>query len=103
MLRAGEFLRQRRVTDFAGVEIRHGHAHPVLDFAFAEILQVRPPLAMLLEVFGYMFGKKDVPGIAAVHHPLGDVNSTAGQVRPVVYIGDFVHRTAVNAHAQTEV
>jgi hypothetical protein len=74
----------------------------VLDFAFAKILQVRPPLAVLLEVLGYTFGKKDVPGIATIHYPLGDVDSAAGQVGPVVNIGDFVYWAAVNPHPQTE-
>jgi hypothetical protein len=33
----------------------------VLDFAFAQILQVRPTLAVLLEVLGYTLRKKDCP------------------------------------------
>ena len=77
--------------------------HPVLDFAFAKILQVRSPLAVLLEVLSHTLGKKDVPGIATIHHALRDVDSAARQVRSVVYIDDFVHRAAVNAHPQTEI
>ena len=53
----------------------------------------------MFQVIRYMFGKKNVPGIAAIHHSLRHVDASAGDVRLFVYIGDFVHRAAVNAHA----
>ena len=68
-------------------------------FAFAEIMQIRLPLVVLLEIFCGMFRNEDVTGIAAIHDALGDVDPGAGNVRLLVQIGDFVNRTTVDAHA----
>jgi hypothetical protein len=38
-----------------------------------------------------------VPGIAAIHHPLGHVNSRTGEVGPLIHIGDLVNRAAVDS------
>ena len=46
-----------------------------------------------------MFGEQNVSGIAAIHHPLRDVDSGAGDIGLLVHIGDFADRTAVNSHA----
>jgi hypothetical protein len=45
-----------------------------------------------------MRGQKDMPGIAAIQHPLGQINSRASYVRFVVDIGDPINRAAVNPH-----
>ena len=45
-----------------------------------------------------MLRKQDVPGIAAIHHPLRDVDASAGNVGLFVQISDFIDRAAVNAH-----
>jgi len=55
------------------------------------------------QVFGHAFRKQDVTAVAAIHHPLRDVDSTASQVRSIVYIGHFVYWPTVDAHAQAEV
>ncbi|MEO7168360.1 MAG: hypothetical protein ABI016_15175 [Chthoniobacterales bacterium] len=47
-----------------------------------------------------MLRKQDVPGVAAVHHSLRDVDSGAGHVDPLVRVGDLVDRSAVNSHPQ---
>jgi len=39
-----------------------------------------------------------MPGIAAIQHPLGHINSGAGYVGFVVDIGDPINRAAVNPH-----
>ena len=39
-----------------------------------------------------------MPGIAAVHHPLRDVDTGSGDVLPLIHIGDVMDRAAVNAH-----
>jgi hypothetical protein len=44
-----------------------------------------------------------VPVIAAVHYPLGNVNSGAGYVGLVVHVGHLVNRPAVNAHPNVKV
>jgi hypothetical protein len=55
-------------------------ADPVFYFDFAKIIQKRTPLRVMFQVVGDAFGNKDVPGIAAIHHPLGDVDASPGNV-----------------------
>ena len=93
-----ELFRQLRIADFVGVEIHHADAHAVLHFAFAEIVQMRPPLRVLFQVFGHMLGEQNVSGIATIHHPLRDVDARAGDVGLLVQVSDFVNRAAVNSH-----
>ena len=68
-------------------------------FTFAEIVQVRPPLPILLQIFRDMPGEKNVARITAIHDPLGDVDAGAGNVGLFVQIRDFIDRPAVNSHA----
>ena len=45
---------------------------------------------------------KDMPGIAAIHHPLGDVEVPApAMLALLVQVGDFADRPAVHAHADS--
>ena len=57
-------------------------------------------MTVLREVLGDSLRKKNVPGIAAIHHPLRDIDSSAGNVGLIVHIGDAIDRPAVNSHAQ---
>ena len=41
-------------------------------------------------------------GIAAIHHPLSDVDSGSGNVRLLVEIGHLVDRTAVDSHSDAK-
>ncbi|HEX8077649.1 MAG TPA: hypothetical protein VF511_07530 [Chthoniobacterales bacterium] len=43
-----------------------------------------------------------MPGVAAIHHPLRDVDAAAREISPVVDVDDFADRSAMNAHAQPE-
>ena len=52
----------------------------MLHFARTEIVQQRSPLLVFFEIFGDMLGEEDVPGIAAIHHPLRHVDSRTGQL-----------------------
>ena len=63
---------------------------------------MRLPARIVFKVFRDMTGKKNVTGIAAIHHALRDVNSRAGNIGLLVQIADFIHRTAVNAHTHTQ-
>jgi len=54
-------------------EIDNVEAHAVFDFAFAEVVQVRLPMSILIQIFGDTLGKQDVSRITAVHHPLRQV------------------------------
>ena len=50
-------------------------------------MQKRTPLRVVLQVVGDTFGNKDVSGIAAIHHPLRDVDAGAGDIGLLVQIG----------------
>jgi hypothetical protein len=41
-------------------------------------------------------------GITAIHHPLRHVDSYAGDIAPIVHIGDFIYRPAIDAHSKME-
>ena len=45
-----------------------------------------------------MMGEKNVPGVATIHHSLGQVDARAGHVRPFVHVHHTTDRSAVNAH-----
>ena len=69
---------------------------------FAQIVQVRLPMPGLLEIFGDMFRKQNVPGIAAIHYALRDVDAGASDIRALVDVDHAAYRTAVYAHAQPQ-
>ena len=46
------------------------------------------PPPILFKIVGHMFGKKNVAGIAAIHHPLRDVDARAGDVACSFSIAD---------------
>jgi hypothetical protein len=49
-----------------------------------------------------MFRQKDVPGIAAIHHSLGNIDPGTGYVRFLINIRDSVNGTAMNSHPQLD-
>ena len=98
LLTASKLFGQLRIADFIGVEVARCDPDPMLHFAFAQIVQTRPPSAVLSQIFRHMFGEEDVPGITAIHHPLRHVDPGAGDVAALVHIDHFVDRAAVNAH-----
>jgi hypothetical protein len=97
-----EFCRQLRITKLIRVEIADIQTDAMFYLARAKVVQERPPLLMLFQVFGDMLGHEDVPGIAAIHHPLGHIDSGAGDVGPLIHIGDLIHWAAVNTHAKPD-
>src|SRR6059058_2372833 len=65
-------------------------------------MQVRPPVAVLGQVVGHMPGQKNVSRIAAIHYPLGNIDSRSRYVGFVINIPDPVDRTAVHSHPQPD-
>src|SRR5260370_37197014 len=59
---------------------------------------MRTPPWVLAQVLGQMLGKQNVTAIAAIHHPLRDVDPGAGNIRLLVQVTDFIDGAAVNAH-----
>ena len=74
----------------------------MLYFAVAEIVQVRSPLSVLLQIFRDTLGGENVPGITAIHHSLCHVNASSGDIRLIVNVRDPAYRPAVDAHAYLE-
>src|SRR5436190_2108063 len=73
----------------------------MLHFAFAEIMQERPPMFVSFEIFGDVSGEEDVAGVAAVHHPLRHIQTGTGQVRLAVYIDHAADWAAVHSHPKS--
>ena len=65
-------------------------------------MKKRSPARIVLQIFRNMFGEKNVTGIAAIHHPLGDVDSRSSDVGLFVEVGNFVDRPAVNSHSNAK-
>src|SRR6478672_2041736 len=49
-----------------------------------------------------MFGEENVTGVSALHHPVRDVQSGAGEIGAIGYIDDATGRPAVDAHTDLQ-
>src|SRR6476469_3916281 len=67
-----------------------------------KVVQIRFPFVILREIIGYSPREKNVSGVAAIHHPLRHVNAYSSNVTLIIYIGDLIHRAAVNSHPQLQ-
>src|SRR5437667_12225807 len=67
-------------------------------FARTEIVQERSPVLVFFEILSNMLRKQNVPGVATIHHPFGDVDSSAREIGPFVYIHNPANGTAVDSH-----
>ena len=74
------------IANVIGVKVHHGNDDAVFYFAFAQLVQVRLPTPIFSKVFGDALWKKDVSGVAAIHHPLRDVDAGPGDMN-LIYIG----------------
>ena len=91
-----------RVAQFLSVEIDDVDTHIMLHFAFAQVVQMGTPLAILFKIVGHMLGEKNVSGVSAIHHSLRQVDSSARYIRTVVHVGNTAHRSAVDSHAHPQ-
>ena len=82
------------------MEIDYMDALAVFHRALAQVMQLRLPLPVVLQIVGYMSGEKNVSRISAIHHPLGDINSSAGDICSIVNVSNLVHRSTVNTHPE---
>jgi hypothetical protein len=74
----------------------------MLHHTFAQIVQIRLPLPGLGEIFRHAFGKKNVPGIGAIHDSLSQINSGARDVRSLINISYLTDGTTMNAHTKLD-
>src|SRR5207248_1558237 len=47
-----------------------------------------------------MFGKEDVPGIAAIHYPLRHINPRTSYAGLIIHVDNPAHGTTVHTHSQ---
>src|SRR5438067_13682402 len=57
----------------------------------------------MLEILRGVFRKQNVTSVAEIHHPLGEVDTSASNVRPLIQVSCPAHRTTVNTHAYLKV
>ena len=74
----------------------------MLYLALSQIVQMRLPMFVLLQIFSDMFRQQDVSRIPAIHHALRHVDPRAGDIRPLVHIDHTADGAAVHAHSQLE-
>ena len=74
----------------------------MLHFAFAQVVQMGTPLTILFKVVRHMLGQKNVPGVPAIHHSLGQVDSRSRYIGAIIHIGNPADRTAVDSHAHPQ-
>src|SRR5437899_7056093 len=74
----------------------------VFDLGLTKVMQMPLPVAELFQVLRDVLGQQDVASIATIHHPLGNINSGAGNVGPTAYIHDAADRATMHTHAQFE-
>src|SRR5206468_7450230 len=97
-----EFVRKMWIAEIVFVEINQVEPQPVLHLTLAEIVQVRLPLPVLGQIFRYMPGQKNMPGLAAIHAALRHLHPRSLDVRLVVNIDDLIHWAAVYSHPQPD-
>src|SRR4029453_5263505 len=83
-----ELLRDLWIAEVLFVKVKQVQAQAVLHLALAQIVQVRLPGGVVRQIFRYMPGQKNMPCIATIQHPLGDVDPSSSKVCLVVHIGD---------------
>src|SRR5437667_8021479 len=71
-------------------------------FARTEIVQERSPVLVFFEILSNMLRKQNVPGVSTIHHPFGDVDSSAREIGPFVYIHNPAHWSAVDSHPKAQ-
>src|SRR5205823_11104010 len=64
-----------RVTQLLRVKIDQRNNFAVFDLAFANLMQIRPPASVMLEIVCHAPREKNMSGISAIHHSLRDVNA----------------------------
>ena len=67
-------------------------------FERADIMQERSPTFVFGQVLSHMTGKKNVPCVAAIHHPFCHVDSSAREIGPFIYVDHAANWPAVDSH-----
>src|SRR5437763_16797455 len=92
-----EFVRKMWIAEIVFVEINQVQPQPVLHLTLAQIVQIRLPVPVVGQIFRYMPGQKNMPGIATIHDALRHVDPRSRDVRLVSDIGALIHWAAVRS------
>src|SRR5437667_4221020 len=95
-------MRQLRIAELIVIEVHDRDAHAMLHFARTKIVQERSPLLVFFQIFGEVYGEKNVSGVATIHHPLPNVEASASDIRPFVYIQNPADGPAVDSHPKLQ-
>src|SRR6516162_10879697 len=97
-----QFARQSRIANLLRVEVRDAYTHPMFYLEGANIMQERSPAFVFGQVLSHMTGKKNVPGVATIHHPSGHVDAGPSYVGAFGHVYDTTDRSTVNAHTDLQ-
>src|SRR5262249_17551174 len=93
-----QFFGNLWVTETIFVEIKHVEMQPMLHPACAEVVQMSPPVAVFRQIFRNVSRQQNVSSVAALQHPLGEIDSRARNVGLLVNVYDAIYRTTMNSH-----
>ena len=71
-------------------------------FARSELMEQWSPFLKLGQIFGRVLGEQNVTGVAAIHHPLCQIQTGTCQIGASSHIDNSTDRTAMDAHAQPQ-
>src|ERR1043165_5713942 len=74
----------------------------MLRFARTNSGQAGSPLFVFPEIFGDVFGEKNMPGVAAIHHSLSNVKTSASEIGSFIYIDPTSDWPAVDSHPKLQ-
>ena len=86
----GDTCRGRGIANRLGIKVDQRDDNSVFHFHIAQSMQVRLPTTMLRQIIREAFAHQNVTCVAAIHHPLSQVNSCAGHIIPLVYVGNMI-------------
>ena len=99
LFRSSEFFRRLGITQLVCEEIDRRYSCAVFRLALPQVVEQRTPPGIMFKILSHMFGEQNVSRVAAIHHTLRDVYSSAGNIRLLVKISDFTDRATVNSHS----
>ena len=85
-----------------GEEVNDRDFKAVFHLAFAEVVQEGSPISIFFQIIRDAFRQKNMTRVAAIHHPLRQVDARASDIGAPVQIGHFTHRAAMNAHSHLD-
>ena len=91
-----------RIPNAVPVEIHKEDGNAVLYDAFPQVTQIWTPLSRMAQIFRDPLGQQNVSVVSAIHDPLRKVNPRSGDVCRIVYVANFIDRSAVDAHSQLQ-